>query len=382
MTFEPPIHLPTEIVLQIVAEVAVDEFARQPTLYACCLVSRQWYSCAIAPLYEKPRMDTGSSFTKFTKIISPPIAARKSNWNLGQLVHKLDLSRLVHHSSPSLTARLLGRVKDNLEVFYAPRVSFASNSLPAISKCTRLRSLDLSLVATSIHFRELKKSISHLENLHTLWLPQSTSIKNTESASSEIPWPPGLHRVQFSGHFTAAAMQSFLWPSSLTSLNLKNCSDLSLPNISTLVSNPGLGRTLNRLTISGQNRHLSPESINATLAFMPDLSFLSIPGDVVDDTFFDILCHANAPTLEVLEFGYPSVEPAVYFTTENLIKALDLGLPNLRAVGFAEIFCSEDMLDDDAVDDFLLNREELRKNQPGAGISDSTIHMQPGVYYV
>ncbi|KAI9367182.1 hypothetical protein BJX61DRAFT_547732 [Aspergillus egyptiacus] len=376
----PPIHLPTEIVLQIMTDVAADEPTRQRTLYACCLVSRQWYSCAIALLYERPRIDSGSAFAKFTKMISPPIGARKSKWNLGEFVHKLDLSALVHHSSPSLTARLLGRVKENLEVFFAPRASFASNSLPAISKCTKLRYLDLSLVATPIPFRDLKKSLSNLENLHTLRLPQSTSIMDSESDASKNPWPPNLRRLQFSGNFTATAMQSFPWPPSLTSLSLRNCSDLSLPNLSSLISSPDLGHTLKRLTISGQNRHLSPDSINAILAFIPALTFLSVPGDMVDKTFFDLLSHIDIPTIEVLEFGLPSADPMVYFETDNLLKALEYGLPNVTAVGIAEIFCSDDGIDDDAVDEFLLNRAEQKTDQSGAGISDS--HVVPGVYYV
>ncbi|KAJ0416764.1 hypothetical protein BJY00DRAFT_290802 [Aspergillus carlsbadensis] len=375
MTSEPPIHLPTEIVVQIVTDVAADESA-QTSLFACSLVSRQWYSCAITLLYENPQINTGNSFTRFTSTICPPIGVRKSKWNLGALVHRLDLSSLVHHSSPSLTARLLGRVKDNLEVFLAPRASFASNSLPSLSKCSKLRLLDLSLVATPMLFKDLKKSLSSLEDLRTLRLPQSTSVMDAESFN--IPWPPHIHRLQFSGHFSAAPMRSFPWPPSLTTLTLKNCADLSLANLSSLMCSPDLSRTLKRLTISGQNRHLSADSITSILAMVPELSFLSIPGDMVDGTFFELLCHIGLPTLEVLEFGYPSVDPEVYFTTESLLKALDYGLPTLTAVGFAEIFCSgEDSLDDDAVDDFLLKRAETRKSsQTGTGSID------PGVYYV
>ncbi|KAL2810413.1 hypothetical protein BJX63DRAFT_402227 [Aspergillus granulosus] len=373
MISEPSIHLPTEIVVQVVAEVAANKSA-QRSLFACCLVSRQWYSCAITFLYENPQLDTGNSFTRFTNTISPPIGVRKSKWNLGSLVHKLDLSALVHQSSPSLTARLLGRVKDNLEVLLAPRASFASNSLPSLSKCSKLRLLDLSLVATPIPFKDLKRSLSSLEDLRTLRLPQSTSVM--DSGSYNIPWPPHLRRLQFSGHFSAALMRSFPWPPSLTSLTLKNCADLSLTNLSSLMCSPDLARTLKRLTILGQNRKLSPDSITAILAMVPELSFLSIPGDVVDDAFFELLCHIGIPTLEVLEFGYPSVDPEVYFTMESLLKALESGLPNLRAVGFAEIFCArEDSLDDDAVDDFLLKRAEMRK-LPEAGTAD------PGVYYI
>src|SRR5699024_162164 len=98
---------------------------RQRTMHVCCLVSRQWYSAAIAFLYEKPQLDKGRAFYKFTDTISPPVASRKSKMNLGSMVRRLDLSCLVHHSSNSLTSRLLGKVKENLEVFIAPSVTFA-----------------------------------------------------------------------------------------------------------------------------------------------------------------------------------------------------------------------------------------------------------------
>ncbi|KAL4781506.1 hypothetical protein BJX76DRAFT_15453 [Aspergillus varians] len=385
MTSAPPIHLPTEIVAQILSEVAADEAARQTTLHACCLVSRQWYTCAITLLWENPRINSGASFRRLTNTISPPIGVRKSKWNLGTLIHRLDLSSLVHDSSPSMTARLLGRVKDNLEVFLAPRASFALNSLPALAKCSKLRHLDLALVATPIPFRDLRKSLSNLPNLQTLRLPQSTAITNTDSFG--IPWPPHIRRLQFSGHFSADHMQSFRWPPSLTSLTLKNCTDLSLPNLTSLMCSPDLNRTLKRLTISGLNRRLSPESITSILALIPSLSFLSIPGDMVDSTFLDLLCHISIPTLEVLEFGYPSIDPIMYFGTEALLKALEDGFPNVHAVGFAEIFVSDDaFLDDDVIDDFLLNRAETRKSlpvPPGVPeVSQSTSSLPPGLYYI
>lgn len=121
------IHLPTEIIVLTVSFAASDEddARRQRSMYACCLLSRQWYSAAIEFLYERPRLDRGLSFKKFTDTVCPPIAARKSKLNLGSLVRRLDLSGLVHHSSNSLTARLLGRIRANLEVFIAPSVSFA-----------------------------------------------------------------------------------------------------------------------------------------------------------------------------------------------------------------------------------------------------------------
>ncbi|KAL4952575.1 hypothetical protein BDW69DRAFT_195526 [Aspergillus filifer] len=385
MTSAPPIYLPTEIVVQILDGVAADESTRQRDLHACCLVSRQWYTCAITLLWERPQINNGTSFSRFTNTISPPIGVRRSKWNLGALVHKLDLSFLVHHSSPSLTARLLGRLKENLEVFSAPRASFGSNSLPAIAKCSKLRYLDLSLVITPIPFKDLKRSLSNLSRLQTLKLPHANSVTDTESIG--IPWPPQLRRMQFSGHFSADAIRSFRWPPSLTSLTIKNCADLSLSNLSSLMCSPDLNRTLKRLTISGLNRRLSPEAITSLLALTPALSYLSIPGDMVDGTFFDLVSHIGIQTLEVLEFGHPNLDPTVYFTTEGLLKALEFGLPNVRAVGFAEVFISDDgELDDDAVDDFLNNRVKTKKSLPaqfdGPDGNIATLDVEPGVYYL
>lgn len=122
------VYLPTEIVVYIVSLAAQssDEAQRQSTLYACCLVSQQWYSAAVSFLYRKPRLKTGRSFAKFTRTVAPPLGERKSKLNLGEFVHRLDLGSLVHESSKSLTARLLGRIKTNLESFVAPSLSFSS----------------------------------------------------------------------------------------------------------------------------------------------------------------------------------------------------------------------------------------------------------------
>jgi hypothetical protein len=121
------VYLPTEIVLQIVSIVAASSGGdrRQKILYNCSLVSRQWYSATTPYLYEKPRLESGTTFQKFTAVVCPPVGAPKSRTNLGSLVRRLDMSRLVHHSSNSVTARLLGRVKENLEVFIAPAASFS-----------------------------------------------------------------------------------------------------------------------------------------------------------------------------------------------------------------------------------------------------------------
>ncbi|GFN17836.1 hypothetical protein AtubIFM55763_000189 [Aspergillus tubingensis] len=385
------IYLPTEIVVEIITYAAADDGHRQATLHACCLVSRQWYSVAIPYLYEKPRVSAGTAFKNFTDTICPTIGARKNKIQLGSLVHKLDLSGLVYHSSNSLTARLLGRVKENLEIFLAPRISFAINSLPALSKCTNIRHLDLSLVGDPIPFPDLKKAISKLRRLTTLRLPRSTSIATYDDAAATIEWPPNLQRLQFSGHYRSIPMSSFPWPRTMTTLTLKNCADLSMSSLGSLMSNPQLAN-LKRFIVSASNRNLQPESINAIPVFLPELASLSIPGDLVNDSFFDILSHMHPPLpLEDLEFGFPSLDANITFSTSSLITAMEYGLANLRSVGFSELFCTNQrILEDTEIDDFIHSRysKKERRNSKSSfknGVEksdytddDDTI----GVYYI
>lgn len=93
------------------------------TLAACCLVSRVWYAGAVAALYETPVI-TGRNYDRFAAIICPSINAHIRTNGLANLVKCLDMGNLVHHGNRSLTARLLGRVKDHLAAFTAPQATF------------------------------------------------------------------------------------------------------------------------------------------------------------------------------------------------------------------------------------------------------------------
>ena len=112
--------LPPEVLQSIFSHVKDD----QPALHASTLVIRTWYQSAIPFLYAKPIID-GSNFDPFVRAICPSVNAHIRTNGLAELVRRLDMSRLVHNGSRSLTARLLGRVKGNLEEFVAPQASFA-----------------------------------------------------------------------------------------------------------------------------------------------------------------------------------------------------------------------------------------------------------------
>lgn len=259
------------------------------------------------------------------------------------------------------------------------------NALPALAKCHNLRHLDLSLVGDHIYFPNLAKAISSLTKLTTLRLPRSTNITEAYPPSQyhipTINWPPHLSRLQISGHFSPTLISSFPWPSSLTSLTLKNCADLSVNPMGCLVSSPHLSQRLARLTISGSNRNLQPESINAIPAFLPGLKFLSVPGDLVDESFFDLLSYTAPPlNLEVLEIGNPHFEASLGFSTKALVTALGSGLANLRAVGFAEAYLTEQRILEDEEIDIALQKEAMERQKADQEDGDGDI--DAGVYYL
>lgn len=181
------VQLPQELLQQIFSYLA----GNQQTLRACSLISKSWYSASIAYLYEDP-MITGKNYDSFVRAICPSVNAHIRRNGLAELVRRLDMSGLVHNGSKSLTARLLGRVKTRLEEFVAPQASFAYvlhlsevlnaqnlftvlifcrvNCLAALSKCSNLRLLDLSLVSESISMADLLRSTSLLSKLESLHL--------------------------------------------------------------------------------------------------------------------------------------------------------------------------------------------------------------------
>jgi hypothetical protein len=123
----PEVFLPNEIVHHIVSHLSQfrDKRWKQYSLYACCLVSRQWYIITVPFLYKAPYFYFGRGFNQFITTICPPVAIARRKKNLGSFVRYLSMRSIVHHSSNSVTARLISRVKENLETFAAPRVSFS-----------------------------------------------------------------------------------------------------------------------------------------------------------------------------------------------------------------------------------------------------------------
>ena len=116
--------LPPEIVLEIVSYIPNKTLGGQHDLARLCLVSKALYTGSIERLYESPWI-ASRNFDSFVATLCPSINLHVRRSDLGGLVRCLDMSHLLHDGSRSLTARVLGRVKENLEDFVAPAATFS-----------------------------------------------------------------------------------------------------------------------------------------------------------------------------------------------------------------------------------------------------------------
>ncbi|KAL9080569.1 MAG: hypothetical protein Q9157_000711 [Trypethelium eluteriae] len=328
------ISLPDEILLEVLSYVR-DTAGSQQTLWSCCLISRQWYSCAVPFLYEHPNL-YGKNFEPFAATICPSVNLHIRKSPLAEYVRGLDMGRLVHQGSKSLTARILGRVKGGLEEFVAPQASFGINCFAALSKCSKLRLVDLSLIVETIPLDSLLRCLTHLLNLCILYFPR-LSDSEIELELAQWSWPPNLRELWITN---GGVPDSFLHnvsglPSTLDTLAIQRCAKVTSQSLRRLPEK--LSSQLRVLRISELPR-LSWTSLDGVLARCPNLKQLSVPINNITQAFFD-----DPSDLEYLEItisngagGEHEVVPVdvCFAISDNL-------LPNLRGVCYPGTILSQ-----------------------------------------
>ncbi|KAI7647708.1 hypothetical protein KC318_g18432, partial [Hortaea werneckii] len=281
-----PVYLPDEIILEILSYVAASKQA-QKTLASCCLLSRQWYDAAVPILYAYPYL-YGGNFDQFVRAVCPSINLHVRKSPLSELVKSLNMSGLVHQGSRSLTARLLGRTKNQLEEFIAPQASFAENCFPALSKSHRLRTLDLSLVSESPALPLLFKTVAHLTNLRTFRLPRSAGFGAHYNPSTPFAWPPGLENLSLSGGIDAHFLHGVVsFPQTLKSLTIEHCplaKGFAVTHLLRTAVRPL--RNLEHFKIRMMPR-LGSHALDHLLALLPQVKRLSVSVDYITPALFD-----------------------------------------------------------------------------------------------
>ncbi|EEP80662.1 conserved hypothetical protein [Uncinocarpus reesii 1704] len=355
------IYLPPEILCTIFSYIE-DQSQANATLRSCCLVCRQWCSVATPFLYREPSIKSGNFAAFAAAVISPINQPHSQRSDLGQYVRTLDLSELVHHSTNSMTAKLLRAVRQGLELFIAPGRSISSLNLLSISKCQNLQILDLSLVLTELSFGDVKNATKNLTSLTTLRLPKNTSLS---LAANDVPWPPNLTVFQFGGDDPADIprfAEEFSWPEKLTSLTLHNCKSLTIAAGQAIFGNPQLQQRLRRLRITSDNNFTHFRFMADLVNVIPKVKWLSLPGGDVNSTIIPTLATLNTQLeLEVLRME-PSLVSWV-FPLNEFKRALGSSLPRLRHLRVHVVHVPS-VSYDSVVEEITL---ALRKNAEGAG---------------
>ncbi|GAB7351789.1 hypothetical protein MBLNU459_g2363t1 [Dothideomycetes sp. NU459] len=338
-----PVYLPDEIILQILAYVAAAD-EKQQTLYSCCLLSHQWYTAAVPFLYERPRL-YGKNFDPFVRVICPSVNLHVKKSPLSGLIRVLNMAGLVHHGGKSMTARLLGRTKESLEEFVAPQASFGIGCHAALSKCHRLRLLDLALVSESTPLQIMFNTVKSLENLTVLRLPRSSGF-GADFDPGAIVWPPRLETLYLSGGIDAHFLYGIVhFPPTLHELYLEHCPMAKTQAVRQLLASISHANVpLTKLRVAHMPR-LGASSIDPVLVLFPRLEHLSVSVDYITPAIFnpafhdlglpvtDLSDHALR-VLEITNSGNPGVEDK--FSPLDIIIAIDEGsLPNLRQVRVA-----------------------------------------------
>lgn len=327
------VHLPAEIISIVLSFLPPHARSSFATFLACTKVSRVWCSGSILYLYSYPRINP-MNFPAFVSAILSDKNARMRKTPLSTFVQCLDMSELVHSSSRSLTAQLLGRVKGNLRLFIAPQASFALNSFAALGKCSHLTSLDLSLVWESIEMSALHAAISKLQNLETLYYPRACIDSHALHNPPRPPfaWPPNLKSLYLTGRADRFFITRQLpnTPETLNRLSIQNCPDLDCFYFMKCMEE--LGPRLKHLTVRYPMSRLVPVSANGVFAWCKSLISLHVSSDYMNHLAF-IMIPKRHP-LRVLDIdSSPIAGEEGKFHPDLVFRAIDNGkLPDLRSV--------------------------------------------------
>ena len=151
------------------------------------------------------------------------------------------------------------------------------NCLAALSKCTKLRFLDLSFVSESIALSELLHSTASIPKLEILHLPRSSGHEAHNRPIREVAWPTNLRELRISGGLSDETVVSLTTlPQSVSSLSIRNCTRLSMLTIRPLLEIRG--DQLHRLEIVAPITALqvSRGPLDNVLNWAPNLRYLQI----------------------------------------------------------------------------------------------------------
>ena len=172
------------------------------------------------------------------------------------------------------------------------------NCLAALSKCSNLRRLDLSLVSESIAMSDLLRSTSTLSKLEILYLPRSSTHGSSEDVL-KYDWPTKLRELYISGGIRdESVLDLSTLPRSLIHLSISNCPHLSMLFVGPLLKHTGSQLQYLEITAPIPGIGLGHDPLTNVTDLAPNLRHLKISLDFVGPSFFT----ASDPSLPECQF--------------------------------------------------------------------------------
>lgn len=221
----------------------------------------------------------------------------------------------------------------------APQTSFAINSFAALSKCVRLRYLDLSLVPASIEMEQLFNTLSTMNDLETLFFPRSSRPGVTPwtegpeiEKGARYTWPPRLKALHLAGGVDNYFLkwQLIHAPKTLERLSIQHCSQAYVGGLMDCLE--VLGPQLQHLTIRHPMTKLFPSALDHILLLCPSLIAFRVSADYISHSFFESIPQSHP--LRILELDCSSTAGVeVGIDPDTIFDAVEEGrLPDLRSV--------------------------------------------------
>ncbi len=206
------------------------------------------------------------------------------------------------------------------------------NCLAALSKCSKLRHLDLSYVSQSLEAADLCRATSKLNHLETFHYPHSGLLPPSPgSPNAEFAICPNHVRELFiSGglKFHETAYSYIRWPSSLTHLSIEACPLVFKDNFRVILE--GLGPQLRYLKVGKGMQGIRRGGLNDILHQLPQIYHLSISLDYIDHGWTRPVLDLSSSLVELDIDCEDSKFPQIYTWHHIYVAFLANVIPNLR----------------------------------------------------
>ncbi len=256
----------------------------------------------------------------------------------------------------------------------ADRDAHSVNAFIPLSKCHRIRQINLYQMFGNIRFDEVLRPFRNLEHLAAFAFPRNTDFGNVLDCE-KIPWAPNLQQVTLSGSFSTQRTpcgEHFVrdWPALLQHVVLDNFRGLrDLYGDPNVVS--GKLKPFQSVHITDRNHHLYNQNL---VVYFSGVRYLSLPANIAETNYSAYLVR---PVLEQLEIRRKSEDGPHPFLLSDLVDHVGC-IPTLQQIRLHSSLVEGDKTPLEVADTLLKTRAQDKIQEDGT----TTINLEDAGVFV